>query len=85
MPKSSALLHPSNQSSLPTNYTLLFISFTFASYGVFGFDCSPVQAPVAAPPTKGTGVNKSDCFGVFCVTYDLKAVNPSLLPFFFLI
>eukprot|EP00268_Persea_americana_P015444 TRINITY_DN17120_c0_g1_i1.p1 TRINITY_DN17120_c0_g1~~TRINITY_DN17120_c0_g1_i1.p1 ORF type:complete len:441 (+),score=97.58 TRINITY_DN17120_c0_g1_i1:238-1560(+) len=34
---------------------------------------NPVQAPVAAPPTKGTGVNKSDCFGVFCVTYDLKA------------
>ena len=38
------------------------------------FYCSSAPVPVAKEPTK-----KTECFGVFCLTYDLKAVSYLLL------
>jgi malate dehydrogenase (NADP+) len=36
---------------------------------------SATQEPVVAAPSSGMTLEESECFGVFCVTYDLKETN----------
>lgn len=62
-------------SPLSNNPAVNLFGFICASGNSVILDLSQVQAPAPAPVQTGDPKNKPECYGVFCLTYDLKAVS----------